>query len=131
MVNVLVTGSSDGIGRETAATLAARGHRVVLHARDAVRAEEALAAVPDAAGVVVGDLSSLARTRELAAAVAAVYPDLVPASLSIHEAAAPDSAALMMLAFVLPLVPVTIAYNAFAYWVFRGKLHGPEEGETT
>ncbi|MEU4742773.1 SDR family NAD(P)-dependent oxidoreductase [Actinosynnema sp. NPDC023658] len=77
MVSVLVTGSSDGIGRETAATLAALGHRVVLHARNAARAEEALAAVPDAAGVVVGDLSSLARTRELAAAVAAEPFDVV------------------------------------------------------
>ncbi|MFE2752503.1 SDR family NAD(P)-dependent oxidoreductase [Actinosynnema sp. NPDC059335] len=66
MVSVLVTGSSDGIGRETAATLVSLGHRVVLHARDAARAEDALAAVPGAADVVVGDLASLAQTRELA-----------------------------------------------------------------
>lgn len=68
MVSVLVTGSSDGIGRETAATLVSLGHRVVLHARDAARAEDAVAAVPGAADVVVGDLASLAQTRELAAA---------------------------------------------------------------
>ncbi|WP_367138344.1 SDR family NAD(P)-dependent oxidoreductase [Saccharothrix sp. HUAS TT1] len=68
MVSVLVTGSSDGIGRETAAALVGLGHRVVLHARNARRAEEALAAVPGAADAVVGDLSSLAQTRELAAA---------------------------------------------------------------
>ncbi|MFC6089887.1 SDR family NAD(P)-dependent oxidoreductase [Saccharothrix lopnurensis] len=71
MVSVLITGSSDGIGRETAATLVGQGHRVVLHARDAGRAEQALAAVPGAAGVVVGDLSSLARTRELAGSAGA------------------------------------------------------------
>ncbi|QQQ78787.1 SDR family NAD(P)-dependent oxidoreductase [Saccharothrix sp. 6-C] len=68
MVSVWVTGSADGIGRETAATLVAQGHRVVLHARDEARAGQALAAVPGAAGVLVGDLASLARTRELAAA---------------------------------------------------------------
>ena len=68
MTSVLVTGSADGIGRETAARLVALGHRVVLHARDERRAEDALAAVPGADGVVVGDLASLARTRELAAA---------------------------------------------------------------
>ncbi len=68
MVSVLVTGSSDGIGRETAATLVSLGHRVVLHGRDEARAGDALAAVPGAAGVVVGDLASLAQTRDLAAA---------------------------------------------------------------
>ncbi|MBY8848215.1 SDR family NAD(P)-dependent oxidoreductase [Saccharothrix longispora] len=68
MVSVLVTGSSDGIGRETAATLVDRGHRVVLHARNDERAERALAAVPGADGVLVGDLASLASTRDLATA---------------------------------------------------------------
>lgn len=68
MTSVLVTGSADGIGRETAATLVSLGHRVVLHARDEARAGQALAAVPGAAGVLVGDLASLARTREMAAA---------------------------------------------------------------
>ncbi|NJQ00366.1 SDR family NAD(P)-dependent oxidoreductase [Streptomyces zingiberis] len=72
--SVLVTGSADGIGRETAATLVAAGHRVLLHARNRVRGEEALAAVPGAAGVVTGDLASLASTRELAAAATAAGP---------------------------------------------------------
>ncbi|KAF4409854.1 MULTISPECIES: SDR family NAD(P)-dependent oxidoreductase [Streptomyces] len=71
---VFVTGSADGIGRETASVLAAGGHRVVLHARDASRAEEALAAVPKAADVLVGDLASLAETRELARAAAGAGP---------------------------------------------------------
>ncbi|MFI9009143.1 SDR family NAD(P)-dependent oxidoreductase [Actinosynnema sp. NPDC053489] len=68
MTSVLVTGSADGIGRETAATLVSLGHRVVLHARDDERAADALGVVPGAAGVVIGDLASLAQTRELAAA---------------------------------------------------------------
>ena len=65
-MRILITGSSDGIGRHTAATLVRAGHEVVLHARGDRRAGEAIAAVPGAAGVVVGDLASLAQTRELA-----------------------------------------------------------------
>ncbi len=74
MATILVTGSSDGIGQQTASTLAADGHRVVLHARNEERAAQALAAVPQAAAVVRGDLTSLAETRELAEQAAAVGP---------------------------------------------------------
>ena len=74
MATILVTGSSDGIGRQTASTLAANGHRVVLHARNAERAEQARAAVPEAAAVVQGDLTSLAETRHLAEQAAAAGP---------------------------------------------------------
>jgi NAD(P)-dependent dehydrogenase (short-subunit alcohol dehydrogenase family) len=66
VANVFVTGSADSIGRQTARDLVDGGHRVVLHARSARRGEEALAAVPGAAGVAVGDLASLAQTAELA-----------------------------------------------------------------
>ncbi len=64
MARVLVTGSTDGIGLETAAQLLRLGHDVVLHARDEARA--AAAGLP-AAPVVVGDLASLAETKALAA----------------------------------------------------------------
>lgn len=74
MARVLVTGSSDGIGRQTAADLVSSGNEVVLHARNDQRAEEARAAVPGAAEVVVGDLSSLAGTRSLAEATRASGP---------------------------------------------------------
>jgi NAD(P)-dependent dehydrogenase (short-subunit alcohol dehydrogenase family) len=63
MADVLVTGSSDGIGRQTARDLIDHGHRVVLHARNDQRADEARAAVPDAADVVVGDVSTIAGAR--------------------------------------------------------------------
>jgi NAD(P)-dependent dehydrogenase (short-subunit alcohol dehydrogenase family) len=74
MATILVTGSSDGIGRQTASTLAADGHRVVLHARNEERAAQALAAVPQAAAVVQGDLTSIAETRALGEQAAAVGP---------------------------------------------------------
>jgi NAD(P)-dependent dehydrogenase (short-subunit alcohol dehydrogenase family) len=64
--SVFVTGSADGIGLETGRTLAAAGHRVVLHARSEERAGPTRAEVPAAAGVVVGDVSSLAGMRAVA-----------------------------------------------------------------
>jgi hypothetical protein len=42
-------------------------HRVVLYARNEQRGEEALAAVPGAETVVIGDLSSIALARAAAA----------------------------------------------------------------
>jgi NAD(P)-dependent dehydrogenase (short-subunit alcohol dehydrogenase family) len=43
-----------------------QGHGVVLHARNEKRGQEALAAVPGAETVVVGDLTSIAQTRRVA-----------------------------------------------------------------
>jgi NAD(P)-dependent dehydrogenase (short-subunit alcohol dehydrogenase family) len=66
MASIFVTGSSDGIGQETARQLVRAGHRVVLHARDDTRAKDAAAAVPEAAGVAIGDLSVIAGIRQTA-----------------------------------------------------------------
>ncbi|HTS68402.1 MAG TPA: SDR family NAD(P)-dependent oxidoreductase [Terriglobia bacterium] len=66
MARVFITGSSDGLGRMAAQLLIEQGHRVVLHARDPQRGEEALAAVPGAEAVVIGDLASIAQTRSVA-----------------------------------------------------------------
>jgi NAD(P)-dependent dehydrogenase (short-subunit alcohol dehydrogenase family) len=60
MARVFITGSSDELGRMAAQLLIERGHRTVLHARNERRGEEALAAVPGAETVVIGDLSSIA-----------------------------------------------------------------------
>ncbi|GAB1688742.1 SDR family NAD(P)-dependent oxidoreductase [Krasilnikovia sp. M28-CT-15] len=62
MATVLVTGSTTGLGAEAARLLSARGHRVVWHARTAPRA----AGLPGTADAIVGDLASLAQTRDLA-----------------------------------------------------------------
>lgn len=74
MASVFITGSSDGIGQETARQLAAGGHRVVLHARNEERAAQARAVVPDAAGVAVGDLSVIAGIRQAGETASALGP---------------------------------------------------------
>jgi NAD(P)-dependent dehydrogenase (short-subunit alcohol dehydrogenase family) len=74
VASIFVTGSADGIGRETARQLVEQGHRVMLHARNEQRAQAARAAVPGAAGVLLGDLTSLAQTRDLAEAAIAEGP---------------------------------------------------------
>jgi NAD(P)-dependent dehydrogenase (short-subunit alcohol dehydrogenase family) len=89
MASIFITGSSDGIGRETARQLVTQGHRVVLHARSDTRAKEALAAVPGAAGVAVGDLSVVDGIRQTAASATALGPfDTVIHNAGVGGAAA-------------------------------------------
>jgi NAD(P)-dependent dehydrogenase (short-subunit alcohol dehydrogenase family) len=65
MALILVTGSSRGLGWNTANALADAGHDVVLHVRDPTRSGSA--ALGDRwAGVVHGDLSDLGQTRDVA-----------------------------------------------------------------
>jgi NAD(P)-dependent dehydrogenase (short-subunit alcohol dehydrogenase family) len=87
MVSVLVTGSTDGIGAETARTLVAGGHRVVVHARNDDRAAAAREAVAGAAAVVVGDAESLAQVRSVAEQASAAGPyDVVIHNLGVGSA---------------------------------------------
>jgi NAD(P)-dependent dehydrogenase (short-subunit alcohol dehydrogenase family) len=72
MSRVFVTGSADGLGRMAAKLLVEQGHRVVLHARHAARAHEAMRAVPGAEQALTGDLSSIDETKALAAQVNAL-----------------------------------------------------------
>jgi len=55
------------------------------------------------------------------------YPYMVPGVLTIREAAAPESSLKFLLVGTVVLVPMILAYTAYAYWVFRGKVD-PEEG---
>src|SRR5437660_925952 len=66
MSRVFITGSADGLGKMAAQLLIEQGHRVLLHARNAKRAKDALAAVPGAETAVIGDLSSISETRSVA-----------------------------------------------------------------
>jgi NAD(P)-dependent dehydrogenase (short-subunit alcohol dehydrogenase family) len=66
VARILITGSTDGLGQMAARLLLADGHDVTLHARNAERAAQARAALPDAQHVVIGDLSSITATKDVA-----------------------------------------------------------------
>lgn len=55
------------------------------------------------------------------------YPYIVPTSVTIWQAAAPDNSLAFLLVGALVLLPLIIGYTAYAYWVFRGKVR-PGEG---
>jgi NAD(P)-dependent dehydrogenase (short-subunit alcohol dehydrogenase family) len=86
---ILVTGSTDGIGLETACRLAEQGHSVIVHGRSEEKAVDAREAVrgrasqkapgAGAAGgveTVIGDLSSLKQVDAMAREVNDRFPDL-------------------------------------------------------
>jgi NAD(P)-dependent dehydrogenase (short-subunit alcohol dehydrogenase family) len=72
---VLITGSTDGVGRYVATRLAAAGATVLIHGREASRAKSLIEEIKRAGGLepsfYQADLSSLAETRRLANAVLA------------------------------------------------------------
>ena len=55
------------------------------------------------------------------------YPYMVPGSITIAEAAAPDSSLQFLLVGAVVLVPAILIYTGYAYRVFRGKMD-PDEG---
>jgi NAD(P)-dependent dehydrogenase (short-subunit alcohol dehydrogenase family) len=82
MARVFITGSADGLGHLAAKLLANQGHRVVLHARNSTRGQQAIDRLPLAETVITADLSDIEQTKNLAAAVNALgYFDAI-----IHNA---------------------------------------------
>ena len=51
-----------------------------------------------------------------------MFPYIVPRSVTIWQAAAPENSQMFMLYGVAVLIPIILAYTAWAYWVFRGKV---------
>ena len=56
-----------------------------------------------------------------------MYPYIVPQSVTIWQAAAPERSQMFMLVGVAVLIPLILGYTGWAYWVFRGKVR-PEGG---
>jgi NAD(P)-dependent dehydrogenase (short-subunit alcohol dehydrogenase family) len=76
---VLITGSTDGVGRKVAIELGRLGARVLLHGRDTARAREVVAEIGKSGGAAEfypADLASLADVRALASVVAEDNPRL-------------------------------------------------------
>jgi cytochrome d ubiquinol oxidase subunit II len=47
---------------------------------------------------------------------------MVPPSVTIWEAAAPDASLHFLLVGAVVLIPIILIYTGYAYWVFRGKV---------
>lgn len=78
---ILVTGSTDGIGKVTARALSRQGHRVLLHGRDPGKGRRVLAELEAATGsdrldLFIADLSVQERVRDLAEEIAGAYDRL-------------------------------------------------------
>jgi NAD(P)-dependent dehydrogenase (short-subunit alcohol dehydrogenase family) len=72
MSRIFISGSSTGLGLTAGELLISQGHQVVLHARNAARADDAKCALPQAEAVVAGDLETIAGARDVAAQVNAL-----------------------------------------------------------
>jgi cytochrome d ubiquinol oxidase subunit II len=50
------------------------------------------------------------------------FPYIVPSAVTLWQAAAPDKSLKLLLVGAVVLLPMILAYTAYAYWVFRGKV---------
>ncbi|MCA1653415.1 MAG: cytochrome d ubiquinol oxidase subunit II [Sphingomonadales bacterium] len=51
-----------------------------------------------------------------------MWPYIVPSSVTIWQAAAPERSQLFMLVGTAIIMPIILSYTGWAYWVFRGKV---------
>ncbi len=56
-----------------------------------------------------------------------MWPYVIPTSVTLAEAASPFKSQIFMFVGAVILIPIILAYTAFAYYVFRGKIE-PGEG---
>jgi NAD(P)-dependent dehydrogenase (short-subunit alcohol dehydrogenase family) len=78
---ILVTGATDGIGKETAQELAKMGAHVIIHGRNSERAQKTKEEIRKATGneeldIVVADYCSLKQVKTMADEIIAKYPRL-------------------------------------------------------
>jgi cytochrome d ubiquinol oxidase subunit II len=66
----------------------------------------------------------------LLAAGGLLYPTLVPPDITVDTAASPHSSLLFLMVGVGVVIPIILTYQAYGYWVFRGKLNRHEEATT-
>jgi NAD(P)-dependent dehydrogenase (short-subunit alcohol dehydrogenase family) len=69
MARIFISGSSTGLGLMAGQLLIDQGHQVVLHARNAARADDAKSALPRVEAIVEGDLETIAGAKQVAARV--------------------------------------------------------------
>jgi NAD(P)-dependent dehydrogenase (short-subunit alcohol dehydrogenase family) len=119
MSRVFISGSSSGLGLMAADLLVSKGHNIVLHARNAKRADEARQRLPQAEAIVVGDIETIASAQDLAAQVNALgLFDAV-----IHNAAVGYSEGHRVTADSLPHV---FAINTLSAYILTALIERPK-----
>jgi short-subunit dehydrogenase involved in D-alanine esterification of teichoic acids len=69
---ILITGSTDGIGRLAAKKLSALGHHVIIHGRNQARIDRVVDETPGSFGIK-GDLSDLSQVKNMADTIKSKY----------------------------------------------------------
>jgi NAD(P)-dependent dehydrogenase (short-subunit alcohol dehydrogenase family) len=119
MARIFITGSSTGLGLMAGQLLVEQGHRLVLHARNGKRADDARRALPQAEAVVTGDLETIAAAKDVAAQVNALGRfDAV-----IHNAAVGYQEPHRLTADGLPQV---FAVNTLATYILTALIERPK-----
>ena len=55
-----------------------------------------------------------------------IWPQAVPGVMTIWEASSAHRTQVVLSGALLGIVPIVLAYTAFSYWTFRGKMPAPE-----
>ncbi|KXF77239.1 short-chain dehydrogenase [Paramesorhizobium deserti] len=119
MSRIFISGSSTGLGLMAGELLASQGHRIVLHARNAARADDARRNLSSAEAVVIGDLETIAGARNVADQVNALgHFDAV-----IHNAAVGYREGHRLTSDGLPYV---FAINTLAAYILTALIERPE-----
>ncbi len=119
MARVFISGSAQGLGLMAGRLLADWGHEVILHGRNAERAAAAHEQVPQARAVIIGDLSTIAATKDVAAQVNA----LGSCDAVIHNAAVGYQEAPQITADGLPHL---FAINTLSVYVLTALIAPPK-----
>ena len=98
MSRILVTGSTDGLGRAAADSLLSEGHDVVVHARNQERAAGLDALVDRGAHIVLGEFTD----RDAVRRIAAELNDAGPLDAVIHNAGVWSGPAVMPVNVIAP-----------------------------
>lgn len=112
---ILVTGSTDGIGLETAKMIAGLGHTVLLHGRNAQKLEVAKTAVGGNAESYTADLSRMADVEAFAREVTERHDnlDVLINNAGVYNAANPETP---------DGLDVRFAVNTIAPWLLTQRL---------
>ena len=119
MARIFISGSSAGLGLMAADKLIIQGHKVVLHARNAARAEEARQELPKTEAVVIGDVETIDGAKDIAAQV----NKLGRFDAVIHNAAVGYREGYRVTADGLPHV---FAINTLSAYILTALINGPK-----